>query len=95
MVGVQLLRGDFQVASFGTVTHVQDDGRFLAFGHPFTHRGEVDFFASTAYVHYTMPNLDMPYKITSLGSTVGSVQQDRAAGLGGSLGLEPNYIPSR
>lgn len=93
MVGVQLLRGDFQVASFGTVTHVQDDGRFLAFGHPFTHRGEVDFFASTAYVHYTMPNLDMPYKITSLGSTVGSVQQDRAAGLGGSLGLEPNYIP--
>jgi hypothetical protein len=93
MVGVQLLRGDFQVASFGTVTHVQEDGRFIAFGHPFTHRGEVDFFASTAYVHYTLANLEMPYKITSLGSTVGSVRQDRTAGLGGSLGLEPTYIP--
>lgn len=93
MVGVQLLRGDFQVASFGTVTHVLEDGRFLAFGHPFTHRGDVDFFASAAYVHYTMPNLDMPYKITSLGSTVGSVTQDRIAGIGGSMGLEPPYIP--
>ena len=37
-VAVQLLRGDFEVASFGTVTHVKDDGRFIAFGHPFTHK---------------------------------------------------------
>lgn len=78
MVGVQLLRGDFQVSSFGTVTHVQEDGRFIAFGHPFTHRGDVDFFASAAYVHYTMPSLEVPYKIVSLGSTIGNIEQDRA-----------------
>lgn len=93
MVGVQLLRGDFQVASFGTVTDVLEDGRFIAFGHPFTHRGEVEFFASTAYVHHTLPNLEMPYKIASLGSTIGTVSQDRLSGLGGNLGEEAQYIP--
>lgn len=92
MIGVQLLRGDFQVASFGTVTHVKNDGRFLAFGHPFTHRGNVDFFASAAYVHHTLPSLDIPFKIVSLGSTIGRVEQDRAVGLGGRLGEQPDYL---
>ncbi|NLJ79619.1 MAG: peptidase S55 SpoIVB, partial [Firmicutes bacterium] len=95
MLGVQLLRGDFQVATFGTVTHVEEDGRFLAFGHPFTHRGSVDFFATGAYVHYTLPSLDVPYKIVSLGSEIGGVFQDRAAGLGGNLGIEPPSLPVR
>ncbi len=92
MIGVQLLRGDFQVASFGTVTHVKNDGRFIAFGHPFTHRGNVDFFASAAYVHHTLPSLDVPFKIVSLGSTIGKIEQDRAVGLGGSLGDQPDYL---
>ena len=92
MIGVQLLRGDFQVASFGTVTDVREDGRFVAFGHPFTHRGAVDFFASAAYVHYTLPSLDMPFKIVSLGSTIGQIGQDRAVGLGGTLGNHVEYV---
>lgn len=92
MIGVQLLRGDFQVASFGTVTHVKNDGRFIAFGHPFTHRGNVDFFASAAYVHYTLPSLEIPFKIVSLGSTIGKIEQDRAVGLGGGLGSQPEYV---
>ncbi|HHY10827.1 MAG TPA: hypothetical protein GX528_09750, partial [Firmicutes bacterium] len=93
MLGVQLLRGDFQVASFGTVTHVMDDGRFIAFGHPFTHGGDVAFFATNAYVHHTLPSLEIPFKIVSLGPTLGGIWQDRAAGLGGSLGGEPPYLP--
>lgn len=93
MVGVQLLRGDFQVASFGTVTHVREDGRFIGFGHPFTHKGTVEFFASAAYVHYTLPSIDMSTKIVSLGSTIGSIKQDRATGIGGELGDESVYIP--
>lgn len=92
MVGVQLLRGDFQVASFGTVTHVREDGRFLAFGHPFTHRGAVDFFASAAYVHHTLSSYDMSFKIVSLGSTIGRIEQDRSVGLGGSLGEQARYV---
>lgn len=93
MVGVQLLRGDFVVASFGTVTDVKDDGRFIAFGHPVFHRGGVDFFASAAYVHYTLPNMEVPMKIVSLGATIGKISQDRAAGIGGVLGTPVDYVP--
>lgn len=92
MIGVQLLRGDFQVASFGTVTDVREDGRFIAFGHPFTHRGNVDFFASAAYVHHTLPSLEVPFKIVSLGSTIGQIEQDRAVGLGGRLNGQSEYV---
>lgn len=90
---VQLLRGDFQAASFGTVTHVDEDGRFVGFGHPFTHKGKVDFFAADAYVHYTMPSIDFPFKILSVGDVIGGVYEDRAAGVAGSLGQLPDYLP--
>lgn len=93
MIGVQLLRGDFEVGAFGTVTHVQDDGRFLAMGHSFLHMGAVDFFASAAYVHYTLPHLEVPMKIVSMGSTIGRIEQDRVAGLGGRLGTSSSYVP--
>jgi len=90
---VQLMRGDFQAASFGTVTHVEPDGRFVGFGHPFTHLGKVSFFAADAYVHYTMPSLEFPYKILSVGDTIGGVFEDRSAGVAGVLGQLPQYLP--
>jgi hypothetical protein len=90
---VQLLKGDFQAAAFGTVTHVEDDGRFVGFGHPFTHKGQVNFLAADAYVHYTMPSLDFPYKILSVGEPLGGVFEDRAAGVAGALGQMPSYLP--
>jgi len=93
MFGVQLLRGDFVVATYGTVTHVKDDGRFVGMGHPVFHRGTVDFFASAAYVHYTIPNIEAPMKVVSLGATVGKVSQDRMAGVGGVLGTPVGYVP--
>jgi len=93
MVGVQLLRGDFVVATYGTVTHVREDGRFIAMGHPVFHRGAVDFFATAVYVHQTLSNLEVPVKIASLGATVGKVAQDRAAGVGGVLGTAVGYVP--
>ena len=33
--GVQLLRGDFQVVAFGTITAITETGSFVGFGHPF------------------------------------------------------------
>ncbi|NLM41766.1 MAG: hypothetical protein GX199_05600 [Firmicutes bacterium] len=93
MFGVQLLRGDFAVATYGTVTHVKEDGRFIGMGHPVFHRGAVEFFASAAYVHQTIPNLEAPVKVVSLGATVGKVSQDRTAGVGGLLGTAVDYVP--
>ena len=88
---VQLLRGDFQAASFGTVTHVEGH-KFVGFGHSFMHRGDVEFFVTPASVHYTMPNLEFPFKIASTGPTVGSLLQDRSAGVAGVLDREPPFL---
>lgn len=90
---VQLLRGDFQVAAFGTITEIDDQNRFVGFGHSFLHKGDVNYFAAPAVIHYTMPNLGVPYKIASAGASVGSIYQDRSAGVAGLLGTEAAYIP--
>lgn len=90
--GVQLMRGDFQAASFGTVTHVDED-RFVGFGHPFLHKGQVNYFVTPAQIHYTMPNLEFPFKVASSGPTIGSLYQDRAAGVAGDFNSAPDYLP--
>lgn len=90
---VQLLRGDFQVSAFGTITEVDEHNRFVGFGHPFMHQGDVNFFVAPAVIHYTMPTLEVPYKIASAGESVGAVFQDRSAGVAGMLGVEPSYVP--
>ena len=90
--GVQLMRGDFQAASFGTVTHVEGE-RFVGFGHPFLHKGKVNYFVTPAQIHYTMPNLEFPFKVASSGPTIGSLHQDRAAGVAGDFNSVPDYLP--
>jgi len=90
---VQLLRGDFQVAAFGTVTEVDEQNRFVGFGHSFLHKGDVNYFVAPAVIHYTLPNLEVPYKIASAGASVGAIYQDRSVGVAGLLDAEAAYIP--
>ncbi len=92
-IAVQLLRGDYQIAAFGTLTAIDDLNRFVGFGHSFMHMGDVNFFAAPAEVHYTIANLENPYKIMSAGKSNGVVYQDRDAGVGGIFGSESDYIP--
>lgn len=84
---IQLARGDVDLYAAGTVTHVDGD-RFIALGHPFTHRGETSFLASEGYVHHVVTNLLSPFKIVSPLGTVGTVRQDRGTGVAGRLGEE-------
>lgn len=90
---VQLLRGDFQVAAFGTITEVDEQNRFVGFGHSFLHKGDANYFVAPAVIHYTMPGLEIPYKIASAGASVGAIYQDRAAGVAGTLDTQAAYIP--
>ena len=90
---VQLLRGDFQVAAFGTITEIDEHNRFVGFGHPFLHKGNVNYFVAPAVIHQTLPNLEFPFKIASAGPSAGTVYQDRAAGVGGVLHYYSDYIP--
>ncbi len=82
-VAALLVWGDVEVGATGTVTAVSRDGRFLAFGHPFLGRGAVNVPAARARIHETIPSQAFPFKLGSPVSLVGTVTQDRAAGIGG------------
>lgn len=92
-VGASYMMGDMRMGALGTVTWVDEDGRVLAFGHPFLQRGDCSFFMNKAWVLGCIPNLQSGYKIGNIGSAIGSFNQDRAAGIGGKLGKLPSYVP--
>ena len=91
-VGAQLMRGDVSLTAMGTVTYIDND-RFVAFGHPFTNLGSVNFLTTGAYVHYVVPSVSIPFKIGSPTAPIGSIRQDRGAAIAGELGPLPYMVP--
>lgn len=81
--------GDVDMSSYGTVTAVSDDGRFLAYGHSMEHYGKVNVAAAKAHVHLVVPSVEIPFKLASTGPLVGSVTHDRAEAIGGVFGTYP------
>ncbi len=77
--------GDVLVSATGTLTALSDDGRFLAFAHPFMSRGAVSFPLAEAWVHDVIPSLQAPFKIGTPLSIVGTITQDRPQGIAGQL----------
>lgn len=92
-VGVSLVRGDIQLGSLGTVTWVGDDGEILAFGHPFMKRGDSCYFMNKVWILASLPNLESAYKVGTIGDTIGTITQDRSAGIAGKVGQGPPLIP--
>ena len=92
-VGVALIQGDLSLGALGTVTWTDERGRFLAFGHPFMQRGDSDFFLTKTWVLASLPNLQAAYKIGNIGEAIGTVNQDRSAGIAGLVGKLPSFIP--
>lgn len=93
-VGVGLITGDLSLGATGTVTEVAD-GRVYAFGHPFYNLGPTQFPMTRAYIHTLLPSLMVSSKLGSLGRVVGTVQQDRATAIAGTLGPGPSMLPIR
>ena len=93
-VGVALMSGDLEIGATGTVTNVEGN-RVYAFGHPFYGLGPTQFPMTRAYVHTLLPSLANSMKIASTGEVIGTVQQDRATTIAGTLGPGPALIPVR
>lgn len=91
-VGVAAVIGDFSVGAVGTVTAV-DGKRILAFGHPFVHRGNVNFFMTDADVIGTAAGPTNGMKIAESTSLIGRINQDRDSGISGILGNFPQSVP--
>lgn len=93
-VGVVVAYGDFTLGATGTVTAV-DDNRILAFGHPFLHRGNVNYFMTDASVVGTVSGQSDGMKLANVGNLIGRVNQDRGTGVAGILGEFPSVVPIR
>jgi hypothetical protein len=91
-VGVALMTGDLSFGATGTVTEIDGD-RVYAFGHPFYGLGPTQFPMTRAYVHTLLPSLLTSSKIASTGEVIGTVRQDRATAIAGTLGPGPALIP--
>ena len=92
-VGAALIQGDLTLGALGTVTWTDEQGRILAFGHPFMSRGAADFFLTKTWVLASLPNLQAAYKVGNIGAAAGMFSQDRSAGVAGQIGRLPAYIP--
>jgi hypothetical protein len=91
-VGVSLLGGDSEMGATGTVTHVDGD-KLYAFGHPFFNFGPTAFPMTRAHVYATLPSLMSSFKIATMGDVIGTMHQDRATAIAGTLGKGPAVIP--
>jgi hypothetical protein len=91
-VGVSLLSGDAEMGATGTVTHV-DGTRVYAFGHPFFNFGPTAFPMTRATVYTSLPSLMSSFRIATMGEVIGTVQQDRATAIAGTLGSGPATVP--
>src|SRR4051812_6885204 len=91
-VGVSLVGGDLEMGATGTITHI-DGNRVYAFGHPFFNVGPSQFPLTRAYVHAMLPSLMSSFKISAMGEVIGTMEQDRATAIAGTLGKGPVVIP--
>lgn len=91
-IGVTLMSGDLEVGATGTVTHIEGDAVY-AFGHPFYNLGPTQFPMTRAWVHAVLPSLESSMKIASTGQVIGTVSQDRATTIAGTIGPGPALIP--
>ena len=83
-----LVGGDLEMGATGTVTHIDGD-RVYAFGHPFFNLGPTEFPMTRAYVYTMLPSLMSSFKISTMGEVIGTMQQDRATAIAGTLGKGP------
>ena len=91
-IGAALMRGDFTMAGTGTVTLV-DEGRVYAFGHPFYNLGPAQFPMTRARVTTLLPSRAQSTRLASVGEVLGTIDQDRATGIYGTLGPGPRLVP--
>lgn len=93
-IAATFITGDVKMGAIGTVTYVDKD-RVVAFGHPFMKKGALDYFMHNAYIFTIVKSVSSAFKLGSIGAEIGTVQQDRGAGIAGTQGQMMGGIPMR
>jgi hypothetical protein len=92
-LGVQLVRGDFNMTAIGTLTHIEGD-RLVGFGHPMLFSGETRLPMTTAFIHEVIASQFISFKLGAGVKQVGAITQDRATGIGGVIGETAEMMPA-
>ena len=93
-VAALLVDGDLKLGAIGTVTYV-DGANVVAFGHPFLKRGSMAYFMHNANIFTVVKSVNSGFKLGSMGAEVGTVTEDRGAGIAGREGKYSAGIPVR
>lgn len=91
-VAATIVDGDLKLGAIGTVTYADDD-KIVAFGHPYLKEGKADYFMHNAYILAIVNSQESSFKLGSIGANVGTITEDRGAGIAGVVGKEPKFIP--
>jgi hypothetical protein len=91
-IGCQLMSGDIDITAIGTVTWVSDN-EVLAFGHSLFNAGELFLPITAARIVTVMENQMLSFKLGFPLQQVGSLWQDRTAGIYGRLGNVCETLP--
>ncbi|MCF0154969.1 MAG: SpoIVB peptidase S55, partial [Veillonella sp.] len=93
-VAALIVDGDLRLGAIGTVTYVDGD-QIVAFGHPYLKRGKSNYFMTNANIFTVVKSYESAFKMGSMGKEVGSVVEDRGAGIAGKVGAYEAGIPVR
>jgi hypothetical protein len=72
---------------------LRDGEKIYAFGHPFLSLGISDLPMSESHVVTVVPSVNNSFKLAVPDAMVGTMTQDRATGVFGKLGQNPQMIP--
>ncbi|TKJ28418.1 hypothetical protein CEE39_10095, partial [bacterium (candidate division B38) B3_B38] len=92
IIAIQLIRGDMNMTATGTITYRQKDN-ILAFGHYLLQIGNIEFPMTKGRVLTILPDSLGSSMLTTSTELVGSIVQDRMAGVLGIVGKRPRMIP--
>jgi hypothetical protein len=91
-IGVQLMRGDVQATSIGTVTHVAGH-KLVAFGHPMMNAGQPALPTATARILHILASEQRSFKIGEVQQPLGTLVHDRQAAIVIDTTLTPSTVP--
>ncbi len=90
-----LIDGDLQLGATGTVTRVDGEGRFLAFGHPFLGAGSIELPAAPAEVVTIFPSANLSFKLAYALAPMYRLTHDRDSGVAGRTDRPASLVPVR
>lgn len=88
-LAASLAYGDVTMAGVGTATSVCGD-RVVGFGHPLDYQGSTSLALHPADAIYVQEDLVSGFKVANLGAPVGTITDDRLAGITGTFGVLPD-----